>query len=594
MKNSIFLFLFIWVLAIQASAQQKPNIIVILADDLGNADVGYHDQLKDIPTPNIDQLAKSGVRFDAGYVTAPVCGPSRAGLLSGQYQQSFGFDDNPGPFRAGKGIHAGIPTSVSIIPEYLKPLGYQTACIGKWHVGHETDEHFPTNRGFDYFFGFLGGAANYYPENNVERTLFKNTKPVEKEDEYLTDAFGREAAEYINTNKDKPFFIYVAFNAVHGPLQTPPENYTKEFAHMPEGKRAILCAMQYAMDVNVGKIITALDDNDLRENTLVFFVSDNGGKIKGNYSYNNPYKGEKGTLYEGGIRLPFCVSWPQAFPKGITYEHPVSTLDILPTILSAVDGQINEGLNGVNLEPYLNNKIESTPHNYMYWRINNKWAVRNREWKLVYNDKNADPELYHIIMDKSETNECSAEYPQVVEELKAKYDVWSKKAGSPKWGWNPKVGKIVRHPNEDFEGISTEHFVAKGSGVSVVYSKNPFVKVGNESENVLEIIPGSKKNINEFGTSARVMQFQKRYRYMCAKIHLTEQCDIYAVLKGKNVLKVKSMNKNIEENAWQNVVFDFREFKGPVNNLSILFKTKKGEKMSSIYIDDVHFCDNIK
>lgn len=570
---------------------QQPNIIVIVADDLGNADVGYHQQHNDIPTPAIDALAKSGVYFNCGYVTAPVCGPSRAGLLTGRYQQSFGFDDNPGPFRASQDVLAGIPPEIKIIPEYLKPDGYRTACIGKWHVGHEADEYFPTNRGFDHFFGFLGGAASYYPGDNESRTLFRGTKPVSSEGSYLTDAFGDEACQVIREQEKDPFFIYLAFNAVHGPLQEPPGIYREPFKQMPDGKRRTLCAMQYAMDVNIGKVLDALVETGQRDNTLVFFVSDNGGKLKGNYSYNTPYRGEKGTLYEGGIRLPFCVSWPGQVPAGIDYNQPVSTLDILPTILAAANTNTVSGLEGENLKPYLNGKKSGAVHDVLYWRINHRWAIRNEEWKLVSNEVKGQPMLFRIAQDKSELENLASERPDVVNDLQKQFEQWSTEMEPKQWGWSPSVGKFVRHPEEDFEGINTEQFFVQKDKGLIKFVTNPLRGGINRSDKVLKLYPSGNNVGQTMVVSMKTSVFQRRQRYLSCKVLLPELSKVLVEIKGN---KGKSFTfEAIKEpeltRQWQAVVFDCKEFKGAVSQIKFTFKSPKEGFTKAVYLDDIQF-----
>ncbi|WP_430817233.1 sulfatase family protein [Carboxylicivirga sp. RSCT41] len=569
---------------------QKPNVIVIVADDLGNADVGYHQQSKDIPTPNIDELAESGVYFSCGYVTAPVCGPSRAGLLTGNYQQSFGFDDNPGPFRAQPDVLAGIPTDIKIISEYLKPQGYQTACIGKWHVGHEADEYFPTNRGFDYFYGFLGGAASYYPGNNENRTLYKNTRVVKSESRYLTDAFGDEARDYILNARNKPFFMYLAFNAVHGPLQETPDKYKEPFKHIENPKRRTLCAMQYAMDANIGKVLKTLEEEGLRDNTLIFFVSDNGGKIKGNYSYNMPYRGEKGTLYEGGIRLPFCVSWPAKVNGGEEYSEAVSTLDILPTILAATSVNDKNTMVGKDLLPYISGKENGPVHDVLYWRINHRWAIRNNEWKLVNNEANGTPKLFRILSDRSESENLYEKYPEVVKALEEEYQAWSDKMGPKLWGWSPTVGKYVHHPDEDFEGINTEQFLPQPNRGQLAFVDNPLRQGLNKSDNVLKIMPYDSAE-SDLSVLMKTSVFQRRKRYLSLKIKAVEQCLPMIEIKGKKgkATSIQPMETFKANGQWQILCFDCQAFKGAVSQISFTFQSTKKPLTEAIFLDDIHF-----
>ncbi|MBS2210279.1 sulfatase-like hydrolase/transferase [Carboxylicivirga mesophila] len=570
---------------------QQPNIIIIVADDLGNADVGYHQHSNEIPTPAIDALAKSGVYFTSGYVTAPVCGPSRAGLLTGRYQQTFGFDDNPGPFRAAPNVLAGIPPEIKIIPEYLKPEGYRTACIGKWHVGHEADAYFPTNRGFDYFYGFLGGAASYYPGDNESRTLFRNTKPVSSEKRYITDAFGQEAAQFVSQEGQEPFFLYLAFNAVHGPLQEPPAHYQEPFKNINHSKRRTLCAMQYAMDANVGKVLDALEKSGKRENTLIFFVSDNGGKIKGNYSYNMPYRGEKGTLFEGGIRLPFCMSWPAQIEGNKVFDEAVSTLDFLPTILNAVSLKKDKAMAGHDLLPYINTEKGGSVHDLMYWRINHRWAIRNSEWKLVKNEVKGRPMLFNIANDKTESTDLYEKHPEVVKELQEQYTKWSDAAGPKQWGWSPAVGKYVRHPHEDFESINAEQFLPWKNMGQPIFASNPQKDAVNGSDNCLMLQPEAKAGNQKMAVIMKTSAFQRRQRYLNLNVKIEEPCEVLVEIKGNKgqAVRFKPVNEAKADEGWQKLEFDCQAFKGAVGQIAFIFQSTSGMNRQPVYLDDISF-----
>jgi len=439
MKNNLFLILIAINIAFGFS-QTKPNIIVILADDLGYADVGYHGG-EEIPTPNIDYLATNGVQFSAGYAMAPVCGPSRAGLLTGRYQNRFGFEDNPGgPFRQTEETKQGIPLSEITLGEQLKKNGYKTAWIGKDHQA-KFDEFHPTNRGFDEFFGFVNGANTYFSKGKKEQLLYRGIKPIYDEPEYLTDAFGREAVNFIKKNKDKPFFLYLPFNAVHGPLEAKKEDL-EHFKHIKNVKRRTLAAMHMAMDRNIGHITKTLNNLNLEENTLIIFYSDNGGKPEGNYSYNHPLKGIKGMVLEGGIRVPFLMHWKGTIEGGLRKEFPVAAIDIYPTILSAIHSktELKNKLDGINLLPFLTKNKIAPKNRYIYWRFLYQWAIRNNEWKLLKLKGKKELELYHISEDISEQKNMIFEFPEIASLLKKEFDLWSDTMMEPQWSWQGRYG----------------------------------------------------------------------------------------------------------------------------------------------------------
>ncbi len=432
-----------------AVAAEPPNIVVILADDLGFADVGYHGS-KDILSPNIDSIARNGVQFTRGYVTGVVCGPTRAGLMTGRYQQRFGSEGNPGPY-AKKGAELGVSLEETLMSSRLKELGYRTACIGKWHMGGERGDTrlFPLQRGFDEFFGILEGAARYEDVHNVEQKYMRGNVLVEREDDYYTDALGREACRFIDESKDSPFFLYLAFNAVHAPMQAKQEAMEK-FRDVEDLNRRTLCAMHYSMDENIGRVLEALARHGLEQDTLVVFLSDNGGKPDNNYSVNDPFRGQKGDVYDGGMHVPFCIQWPRAIEPGQTYGQPVVSLDILPTCVVAAGGQPRPdwNLEGVDLMPYILGKKESRPHESLYWKTGKKSAVRQRDWKLV--SINGRVELFNLEDDPSESNNLAHRNPEKVEELTRLYAKWDKANIPSNYGWNKALGP-ARNPSADWK-----------------------------------------------------------------------------------------------------------------------------------------------
>jgi arylsulfatase A-like enzyme len=420
-------------LAVVSPAAAKPNILVIVGDDMGYADLGVHG-CKDIPTPHLDALAKSGVRFTNGYVSGPYCSPTRAGLLTGRYQNRFGHEFNP-----GGGAAQGLPLTETTMADRLKAAGYRTALIGKWHLGGSPDRH-PQKRGFDEFFGFLGGAHDYFnPAGRLRGTEPSGDKT------YLTDALAREAAAFIDRNKTGPFFLYLAFNAVHTPMQADDERL-KKFAGIA-GQRRTYAAMMSAMDDAVGTVMAKLKAEKLTENTLVVFVSDNGGPtMKGtttNGSVNAPLRGSKRTTLEGGIRVPFFLSWPGHLPADKVEDRPVIQLDILPTALAAagIDMKPEWMLDGVDLGSFLTGKPSRAPRDPFYWRFGNQMAVRKGDWKLVKYDLAAEGgtgtsavKLYNLKDDVGEATDLAAKHPDTVKDLQAAWDTWNAANVPPLWG----------------------------------------------------------------------------------------------------------------------------------------------------------------
>ncbi len=315
-----------------AADPSKPNIVIILADDLGHADLGFQG-CRDIPTPRIDSLAKNGVRCSNGYVSCPYCSPTRAGLLSGRYQQRFGHEFNPGPAGAKEDVF-GLPLSETTLADRLKAAGYATGLVGKWHLGGASRFQ-PQRRGFDEFFGFLGGGHPYFPGQGAP--IYRGTEVVQ-EKEYLTDAFAREAVAFLQRHKDQPFFLYLAFNAVHTPMHATDDRLSR-FANIADEERRTYAGMLTAMDEGVGKVLDTLKAAHLEESTLIFFFSDNGGPtMLGttiNASRNDPLRGSKRTTLEGGIHVPFVVQWKGKLAPGTVYDQPVIQLDVLPTALAA-------------------------------------------------------------------------------------------------------------------------------------------------------------------------------------------------------------------------------------------------------------------
>lgn len=416
-----------------ADPAKRPNVLVIVADDQGYGDLAVQGG-KDIPTPHIDSLAKNGVRCTSGYVSGPYCSPTRAGLMTGRYQQRFGHEFNPGP--AGKaGPDVGLPLTETTLADRLRAAGYATGMVGKWHLGYEPKFH-PLKRGFDEYFGFLGGAHSYIDwEGDPRNRILRGTTPV-AEQTYLTDAFGREAAAYIEKHRrgDKPFFLYWTFNAVHMPMEAT-EKYLNRFASIANPKRRTYAAMTSAMDDAVGVVLEKLRDSGLEENTLIFYISDNGGPAI-NASSNTPLRGHKAQTLEGGIRVPFFVQWKGHLPAGATYDQPVIQLDIHATALAAAGIKTSPDmkLDGVNLLPYLKGETKAAPHDALYWRFGKQTAIRMGDWKLVRHGQSDGLELYNLAQDIAESKDLASTERDKFAELKAAWDKWNSTLAEPLWG----------------------------------------------------------------------------------------------------------------------------------------------------------------
>ncbi len=423
-------------------AASKPNIIIIVADDLGYADLGIHG-CKDIHTPHIDSIAKNGIRCTNAYASSPTCSPSRAGLLTGRYQQRFGHEFNPVAAENNSPIFGA--SRKATLPQLLKDVGYKTGMVGKWHLG-TSEKYNPINQGFDEYFGFLGNANTYTDGKNINSKIVRGTKLVEEQD-YLTDAFAREALAFVDKQKKDPFFLYLAFNAVHAPLQASPK-HDIDVDRIPNPNRRTYASMLFSMDDAIGKLLAKLEKENLLENTLIFFISDNGGAETINFSDNAPFKGTASTTWEGGLRVPFLVQWKSVLPKGKIYDHPVIQLDIMPTVLAATGEKfsLKNKPDGVNLLPYFNGENKAPPHDALYWRFGAQMAIRMGDWKLTKApDKDfkfnragiasADgSHLYNLKEDIGEKNNLSDAYPEKVKALKEAWNLWNKELIKPAWG----------------------------------------------------------------------------------------------------------------------------------------------------------------
>jgi arylsulfatase A-like enzyme len=443
---------------------ERPNILLIVADDLGYNDVGFQG-CRDIPTPNLDRLAASGIRCTSGYVSYPVCSPSRAGFLTGRYQQRFGHEFNPVWDPTSTTI--GLPLTQTTLADALRDAHYTTGMVGKWHQGAHPQFH-PNRRGFDEFFGFLGGGHRYLPgaHTDVEIGAGKKGSPVdaehaspllrnsveEPERGELTTRLGEEATAFVtrHAHDAQPWFLYFAFNAPHNPLQARAD-MLQRFAGIKDERRRTYAAMVATLDESVGRVLTALDASGRRDNTLIVFFSDNGGpmtKRNANASLNTPLRGQKGDVFEGGIRVPFVVSWPARLRAGAAYDQPVSSLDIFPTAL-AVAGVRRESrlppLDGVDLLPFLAGRNPAAPHARLFWRMDGgeAFAVREGDWKWMRTYTNP-PELYNLREDLGESRNLAAKHPEIARRLADAAAEWNQGLVKPIWVNNPFGGMINR------------------------------------------------------------------------------------------------------------------------------------------------------
>jgi arylsulfatase A-like enzyme len=431
-------------------AADKPNVLVILADDLGYHDIGVHGG-RDVPTPNIDALAASGLRCTNGYVSCPYCSPTRAGFLTGRYQTRFGHEFNP---HVGEESKLGLPLDQRTIADQMKAAGYATALVGKWHQGFDAAHH-PQSRGFDEFFGFLVGGHNFLLHADAEPKfgsagsldLIYRGRERQKIDGYTTDVFTDEAIKFIDGHAQQPWFLYLAYNAVHTPLEVLKKYGDRVPGSITDPQRRGYLSLLIGLDDSIGRVTAHLKKAGLDKNTLVFFLSDNGGSghkpyLAYNTADNTPLRGDKGQTLEGGIRVPFFVSWPGKLPAGKTYEEPVIALDILPTAVSLAGAAMASGLDGVNILPHLTDEKFGSPHESLAWRFGPQKAIRRGKWKLVdWRDfdkkQNSGWQLYDLSSDIGEEHDLAAREPKLVAELTQAWDTWNAKNIAPLWHGSP-------------------------------------------------------------------------------------------------------------------------------------------------------------
>jgi arylsulfatase A-like enzyme len=438
MRFRHWIFLFVALLftgsAFAADDKTKPNVIVFLSDDVGYGEYGFQGN-KEIPTPNIDSIAKNGVRFTSGYVAATYCSPCRAGLLTGRYPTRFGHEFNGGGPK-GMTNNFGLSLNETTFANRMKTLGYATCAVGKWHLG-SGPKYIATARGFDEFYGTVANTPFLNPPNFIDTRKSTDVTPVNDNTFYTTEAYATRAVDWISKQQGNPFFLYLPFNAQHAPLQAQ-EKHLNRFPEIKDEKRKIFAAMMSAMDDAVGAVLAQVKKMGQEDNTLIFFFSDNGGPTQQTTSKNFPLRGFKMTTLEGGTRVPFCMQWKGKIPAGTTFDHPIQNLDLLPTAVVAAGGTIDPEwkLDGVDLIPYVTGKNKNAPHEVLYWRFGEQWAIRKGDWKLCANriDGVKNVKLFNLKDDIGEAKDLSAEQPDKVKDLKDLWDKWSAEQAKPSWG----------------------------------------------------------------------------------------------------------------------------------------------------------------
>jgi arylsulfatase A-like enzyme len=419
---------------------ERPNIVVIVSDDQGYADATFQGQSKEVPTPHLDALARSGVTCTRGYVTAPVCSPSRAGLMTGRYQQRFGHHNNL-VAEASKPI-AHLPLAEVTLAQALGEAGYRTALVGKWHLGLQ-DRARPYERGFADFFGIITGGHDYFQNDPSQRPMrdadykarLERNGLGEKVSGYLTDAFGDEAVRVIRENTERPFFLYLAFNAPHTPTQAPDDLIDAVPPTVTNAKRRTYIAQIAAMDRAIGRVVEALRETHADQKTLIVFFSDNGG-AKFPYYDNTPLRDAKGSLYEGGIRVPFVASYPGHIPAGSLCNQPVTSLDVFATActLAGATPRSQTALDSRDMLPVLEGSAKEPTHDTLYWDFPSFGAAVSRgDLKLIV-PKTGAPELYNLADDLPEAHNLADAQPETVASLAALLAEWQAHNAKPLWG----------------------------------------------------------------------------------------------------------------------------------------------------------------
>ena len=409
--------------ATTAADPERPNIVVLVSDDLDYGKLGFTGY-EVVDTPNLDSVIRGGTFFSNGYVSGAVCAPTRAGLMTGRYQSRIRYETLTGPITRQIADDYGVDTREILLPQLLKNCGYTTALIGKWHLGYN-DKYHPNNRGVDYFFGFLAGGHDYFIWDTpaiapAGGPILRNKQKAEGEG-YITEALAREAAQFVHQHSDKPFFLYYSPYNVHAPRVVPKK-------YLP-ANGDVMGGMVKALDESVGVILDALRSCNLLDNTMIIYVNDNGGTRD-----NAPFRGRKGQILEGGIRVPFAMRWPGRIPSGNVYDQPVIQLDILPTVMAAVGGSLpkDREYDGVNLLPYLAGTETTAPHKQLFWRTPRRVrAARIGDFKLLL-PAQGEPQLYNLKNDPGEKDNIAGKHPDIVARSKKAIQNWEATVSSPR------------------------------------------------------------------------------------------------------------------------------------------------------------------
>ena len=483
-------------LAYSPVGRSRPNIVVILADDLGLTDISLYGS-PHVDTPNIDSIGEEGIIYNQAYATSTICSPSRAGLLTGRYQNRYGFDTQPMTRYAGSKLEylafkylvdtkpmyivendsipyldqierQGMPPTEILLSEALSAAGYRCDIVGKWHLGYGELQH-PNNRGFDSFYGFLDAFSYFidpelpyveswqfdeFSEKHIWRqerdgfSAIQRNGEIIEEDVHLTDAFAREASVIIRDAAagDEPFFLYVPFSAPHTPFQALTE-YTSRFSHVEDPRKRIYYAMIAQLDDAVGRILDSLEAAGVTDDTLVIFASDNGGATYTMATGNDPLRGGKMSHFEGGISIPLMMRWPGVIEGGRTDDRPVILLDLFSTILASADVPLptDRPMDGINLMDSA--VMEETPIRPLYWRSEYNHIIHYGDWKLMMNGKDGRVWLYNLKVDREENRNLALDEPEIVEQLKSMFLDWNDGMADPAW---PRVMDYLY--DEDGEG----------------------------------------------------------------------------------------------------------------------------------------------